>query len=547
MLGSLHARGLWVGLVVAGLLSHATWCLADGCADGEREGFVDVLAYPDIAGCGGAWTVPGVSLFAPDEAPACPGLAPQDTRQPACGRGAGDDGANPLGTACNVADLCAPGWHVCLDAPDVATASGGAGCLDATAAGDPPLLFLTRQSSTGCGVCATGSSTDSSCNSLSCASGCLQTEQVSNDVFGCGNYGAGVTGFCSPLDRFSSNLCGAIASQGWACNDPGSADDPGTCETFTVVHSNPATGGVLCCRDGSSRDTDGDGVLDEDDNCLAVGNPDQLDADEDGFGDACDPCTDVDDDGFGDPGHAANECAMDNCPTVPNPEQTDGDDDGVGDACEELPTTTTTTPSTTTSTSTTVPTTVSTTTSTTATTSTTSTTMPGACELLTGKKLLLKSRSTSEKRRGIALLSQDPAVTLGAGNGSTDDPVLHGGTLRLVAITGDRFDDTYELEAGRWGYVKKDGANAGYKFRPTKPIESVRIQPGKRIRIVAKGTGLGHTLVADPAAVDVVLTVGGHCYCLRFGGGSFTPDKKWLAKQAPAPPGCPPVAASSRP
>lgn len=167
--------------------------------------------------------------------------------------------------------------------------------------------------------------------------------------------------------------------------------------------------------------------------------------------------------------------------------------------------------------------------------------LPGPCELLTGKKLLLKSRGDSEKKRGIGLLSRDIALTLGAGNGSADDPVLHGGTLRVVSLAGDGFDDTYALPATRWSYKQKAGQNKGYKFRPTKPFKSVTVQPGKRIKVVAKGEGLGHTLGSDPAPVEVVLTLGSHCYCLRFGGdaAAFKPDKKWLSKAAPAPTGCP--------
>ena len=90
------------------------------------------------------------------------------------------------------------------------------------------------------------------------------------------------------------------------------------------------------------HDPDGDGFgspgYPEDqcplDNCPSVYNPNQADADQDGIGDACDPCTDTDGDGYGNPGFAANTCPTDNCPLVANPDQTDGDTDGAGDACD---------------------------------------------------------------------------------------------------------------------------------------------------------------------------------------------------------------------
>lgn len=71
-------------------------------------------------------------------------------------------------------------------------------------------------------------------------------------------------------------------------------------------------------------DVDGDGVRDTRDNCVREPNPDQIDKNDNGRGDACD---DFDRDGV------IN--ARDNCPDVPNRGQSDTDGDGIGDACDD--------------------------------------------------------------------------------------------------------------------------------------------------------------------------------------------------------------------
>ena len=84
-------------------------------------------------------------------------------------------------------------------------------------------------------------------------------------------------------------------------------------------------------------DSDNDGLGDACDNCPFAPNQDQSDLDCDGRGDSCDVCRtasnpeqlDTDSDGFGD--------SCDNCPTIPNEDQSDGDSDGVGQACDTNP------------------------------------------------------------------------------------------------------------------------------------------------------------------------------------------------------------------
>ena len=64
----------------------------------------------------------------------------------------------------------------------------------------------------------------------------------------------------------------------------------------------------------SPSDSDGDGLLDPQDNCPMLANLDQHDEDGDGVGDRCD-----------------------NCPAFTNPSQDNADGDGVGDLCDPGP------------------------------------------------------------------------------------------------------------------------------------------------------------------------------------------------------------------
>lgn len=107
----------------------------------------------------------------------------------------------------------------------------------------------------------------------------------------------------------------------------------------TTTLTNPACGGDEKGSSGTEQpdgdyqspsgitaeDIDGDGVLNEEDNCEGDENPEQENTDGDDLGDICD--ADMDEDGV------RNEA--DNCQNLYNPDQKDQDKDGMGDTCDE--------------------------------------------------------------------------------------------------------------------------------------------------------------------------------------------------------------------
>jgi len=95
------------------------------------------------------------------------------------------------------------------------------------------------------------------------------------------------------------------------------------------------------------HDKDKDGILDKEDNCPKIFNPDQKDLDGDWVWDACDNCKNIDNpkqidkdknwvwDMCEDADKDGYIWYQDNCPYISNPDQKDSNNDGVGDVCED--------------------------------------------------------------------------------------------------------------------------------------------------------------------------------------------------------------------
>lgn len=230
--GSLCARGVCVPAMSVD---------AVGCADGTREAFASLTAFPRIAACAGPWAIPGVfPAVRASTAAGCATLGNSSTSAPADGAG------------CASSNLCSVGWHVC-NGGEVIPRTANAGCAASTF--PPRTFFAASVSGPGCFRCALPSGTvtgdrctpaacSTNCSASSCSLDCRESDDLNNDLFGCGSIGYAAPTACDGLDRTPGDLCEAVPGTTWRCDET-------TAESRVVTKVGPANGGVLCCRNGA--------------------------------------------------------------------------------------------------------------------------------------------------------------------------------------------------------------------------------------------------------------------------------------------------------
>lgn len=94
----------------------------------------------------------------------------------------------------------------------------------------------------------------------------------------------------------------------------------------------------ICDEDPCGQiDSDGDTIADNCDNCIGINNPDQTNSDSDSLGDDCDNCDTVSNPNQlnSDNDELGNLC--DNCPFITNQDQQNSDNDNYGDVCDNCP------------------------------------------------------------------------------------------------------------------------------------------------------------------------------------------------------------------
>lgn len=187
-----------------------------GCSDGSREWFKDPSTYPNIAGCAGAFSVPG--LIQHDGTPI----------EPMCDRQAGNSAMSKDGLGCSAVDLCEPGWKICDSTSEILSSSSGRFCDTSRHLQLPSGSFFASAASFSV-----------------LTKHCLTNLPTENSIPGCGNLNNG--NLCGLFQHFAFNShisCDNLPL-GWNCSLVGSFSSP----LFNISKSFTDTGGVLCCRE----------------------------------------------------------------------------------------------------------------------------------------------------------------------------------------------------------------------------------------------------------------------------------------------------------
>ena len=162
-------------------------------------------------------------------------------------------------------------------------------------------------------------------------------------------------------------------------------------------------------------------------------------------------------------------------------------------------------------------------------------------QLITGKKLLVKTSTDTTKNKVVFISKDDSFVLPDAGN----DPTMEGATLTVVDLGGGAGTMTANLASTRWQALP---TGFKYKGQTGDPCKTIIIKDDKLVKVVCKGASVTLTPPFTGAAA-VALEVGSTSirYCASFVGMSVVlknelkPNGKGIfkGKGAPAPASCP--------
>jgi hypothetical protein len=171
---------------------------------------------------------------------------------------------------------------------------------------------------------------------------------------------------------------------------------------------------------------------------------------------------------------------------------------------------------------------------------TTTTTLPPSTDehCLAGRKLVIAARADSPTG-SFRMRSTDTGNLLLGDDATAQEMRAMGGSIRVQAMGGDRFDETFPLPATSWHLMDEDQASRGLRFRnPEGAISRIAFKAGRGLAVSGKAVE-GLTLGSQPNAVRVTLQIGTTSYRLEFRNmDRFVVDKSLVSKDEPAPERC---------
>lgn len=162
---------------------------------------------------------------------------------------------------------------------------------------------------------------------------------------------------------------------------------------------------------------------------------------------------------------------------------------------------------------------------------------------IAGKKLLLRDKDGAPEKRRLVLLSRDPSLSVSAAG----SPVASGARLRVAnPTTGE--EARIELPSSHWEGLGSPEGSKGYRYKnPFGPCISAKLVPGKVLKVVCRGDGIGFGLdEPQQGSLTVTFQPGAQdAFCMSFGGtvkekpAALGQSGLFAAKNAFAPTTCP--------
>jgi hypothetical protein len=169
---------------------------------------------------------------------------------------------------------------------------------------------------------------------------------------------------------------------------------------------------------------------------------------------------------------------------------------------------------------------------------------------LAGRKLLVRDKSLKPEVRRIVVISNDGGNISAPAPGSSGDPTLGGGLLRIVNPTTGK-SDSFTLPSFHWRGNGQPAGSTGYTYKDRDgPCRYARLIAGRILRAVCKGSGIRFSLdEPSQGGLSATLALGAGeelVYCMHFGGTvrrdvgiSSARAGRFHAINSPPPTSCP--------